>query len=1013
MLVDLAVNGDPVADAAAVVAELVGGSDSVVALRDGRRLVPTTERVRVTWRDAPTFRRGGNYLVTGGLGGVGFALAEHLARDHEANLVVVASSPVPDGVDRAEWMARHAYENSTSRRIRRLAQLESYGTKVTVVAADLADPAAAHAAVEEAERRIGPLDGAVHAAGELRDKPIEMATHDDHEVVVGAKARGAVALADVLGRRDAELLVLISSTSTVLNTDGQAAYVAANSVLDALAGRRGTLAVVTINYGLWSESGIAADLARRARLGIEPGEPVDHPVLSELHRDRDGTVRLVGTLAAEHHWVVDEHRTSNGTAVLPGTGHLELFLAAAELSGLGPTAVERVSLLDPLAVIEGSPVTVRVTIAPGDVHRAIEIESDGGVGHWRLHSDAELVRDNAEPPTTDLDRPPDATDVDPLAGPGANLVFGPRWRSVVTAWRSGDQAGGVISLPVPYDVEREMWMAHPALVDVATAFGVVLGERTDALYVPVGYERIRRFGALPDATHVRAIRRPTSIEQLLEIDLELADADGRAVLAIGGLQLRPLDEPAALASADHDAGGGREHHVRIAPLLALADEHGIGAADGAEALERLLASERPRLIASSIDLDDLLALVDAEPTAPEAPGGGAAPATGGARSVAGTIRSIWTELLGIAEIGDDDDFFELGGHSLIAIRLMSRIAKDLGVRFQLVTIFDAPTIAGLAAKVLEMRPDLDAELAAAAAPVIVGAPPGEVAATSAGAGPAVATPAPAPPHRSLVTISASGDKSPLFIVHGAGGNVLFLWTLARALAGSRPVHGFQAKGVDGHDMPDATIEEMASRYVSELRASHRGPYLIGGYSGGGIVTFEMIRQLQALGEEVRYVLLFDCVPPGKAAPGDVTAVKHIIWHVRRHGLRPLQPFIKRFVKNKLRFFINRDQGRIDEIDANERELGQRDVEALGFVNLFYYFSAAADRYRMGRLAVDAALFKAEWVWPTQPDDYYWRRHLTGDLDIATVPGDHHAMFYPENAPRLAEVVSELLERRGL
>ena len=120
-----------------------------------------------------------------------------------------------------------------------------------------------------------------------------------------------------------------------------------------------------------------------------------------------------------------------------------------------------------------------------------------------------------------------------------------------------------------------------------------------------------------------------------------------------------------------------------------------------------------------------------------------------------------------------------------------------------------------------------------------------------------------------MTISATGDKAPLFIVHGAGGNVLFLWSLARAMAGDRPIYGFQAHGVDGHDMPDATIEEMATRYVAELRAAHRGPYLLGGYSGGGIVTFEMVRQLQALGEEVKYVVL---LRQRAARPGHPVAV---------------------------------------------------------------------------------------------------------------------------------------------
>ena len=118
----------------------------------------------------------------------------------------------------------------------------------------------------------------------------------------------------------------------MLVPEGQAAYVAANSVLDALAGDHGPLRVVTINYGLWGELGIAAAAAHRFRLGIEPGEPVGPPgAVRSCRVERDGVAHLVGTLAADHHWVVDEHRSAGGTALLPGTGHLELYLAGLDL----------------------------------------------------------------------------------------------------------------------------------------------------------------------------------------------------------------------------------------------------------------------------------------------------------------------------------------------------------------------------------------------------------------------------------------------------------------------------------------------------------------------------------------------------------------------------------------------------------------------------------------------------------------------------------------------------------
>ena len=92
----------------------------------------------------------------------------------------------------------------------------------------------------------------------------------------------------------------------------------------------------------------------------------------------------------------------------------------------------------------------------------------------------------------------------------------------------------------------------------------------------------------------------------------------------------------------------------------------------------------------------------------------------------------------------------------------------------------------------------------------------------------------------------------------------------------------------------------------------------------------------------------------------------------------------------------------------ERALGYADTDAHGYVNLFYYFTAAADRYEVGRYPVDVLLVKADHVWPSQPHDYHWGQHIDGNLTIVTAPGDHHSMFFPENAPQMARVVGEVL-----
>ncbi|MFV0308088.1 MAG: type I polyketide synthase [Desertimonas sp.] len=997
---------DSSADPTVAVEEIFRVDGGLIARRGARRLVPELEPLP---GDAParseSFRQGGSYVITGGLGGVGFALARHLLATHDARIAVVASRAVPTGADADAWLARHGYDDTTSRRIRRHRELEGLGA-VTLLTADLADPTSVTTMLDAAADALGGVDGVVHAAGQLHDVPIEIAERSDLDVVIGAKAVGALTLVEEMGRRGGGLVVLVSSTSTTLMSEGQAAYVAANAVLDALAGVRDGVRVATINYGLWSEFGVAAETAHRALLGLDAGEPWTHPVLSTVHRERHGDVQVSGVLSAQHHWVVDEHRSADGVALLPGTAHLELYLAAlAAAHGAEASAgveLSDISLYEPLVVGDDHPVTVRVLVTTTE-HGAgtLELASDGGGGAWRAHGVA-TYRLGAAPPPVPSEPAAIGEQLDPMTRPASQLQLGPRWRLPTAATRSSDAVTGTITMSAPVSDERDLWFAHPAVVDIATAFGVAMGDRADSLYVPVGYDRVTRFGAIPPTSHVEARVAEGSSTDLLRVDITLRDDAGNLALRLGGLALRPIDDVGSL--------GARPDEVtvdtgRLPPLLTLAMRHGIAADEGAAMVERLVSSGRSRLIASSIDIGQLTALT-ASPVPPPGEAGEQEPASGA--SVEAVLLQIWVDLLGVDDIGPDDDFFDAGGHSLIAIRLMSRIAKDLGVRFQLATIFEAPTVSSLAALIRDAKPTLDAELAAAAGGVPTPAGSAAAAPTTTTTGSDTTTTKP-----SLVTISASGDGQPLFIVHGAGGNVLFLWSLARALSGTRPVYGFQAHGVDGDDMPDDSIEEMARRYVTELRSRFEGPYLLGGYSGGGIVTFEMVRQLEELGEQVEFLILFDSVPPGKAAPSSGVALRNLIGSVTRHGLPAIMPFIKRSVKGWAGRFIPTNRFREIEHEGVKRELGMGDPTELGFVNLFYYFTAAADRYEMTTIHVDAVVLKAEWVWPTQPDDYYWGRHIDGDLEVREVPGDHNEMFFPEHAPRLAAVLREVLEARGI
>lgn len=184
------------------------------------------------------------------------------------------------------------------------------------------------------------------------------------------------------------------------------------------------------------------------------------------------------------------------------------------------------------------------------------------------------------------------------------------------------------------------------------------------------------------------------------------------------------------------------------------------------------------------------------------------------------LCAIWQQVLGVESIAVDQNFFDLGGESSLAVQMFARIEDIFGVKLPLATLYDAPTIAELAA-ILS----------------------GEV--SHDGWSP-------------LVKIQPNGSRPPFFCIHPHGGNVLIYRDLARELGEDQPVYGLQSQGLDGEQQPLATIEEMATRYLPEIRKVQlHGPYFLGGYCMGGAVAYELACQLSSEGEKVALLTLFD------------------------------------------------------------------------------------------------------------------------------------------------------------
>ena len=186
------------------------------------------------------------------------------------------------------------------------------------------------------------------------------------------------------------------------------------------------------------------------------------------------------------------------------------------------------------------------------------------------------------------------------------------------------------------------------------------------------------------------------------------------------------------------------------------------------------------------------------------------------------LTPIWQRVLQLSSVDVEDNFFDLGGDSTLALQLFNEIARSCGRELPPVTIYVATTIAALAA-VLEQPAELRVP--------------------------------------TLVRLKDGIAEPPLFITHGLGGSVIDFFQVVKHIQTPHPIQGMQAKGIDGAEEPFDRIEEMAQFYLDAIRqVQPHGPYLLAGYSLGGLVTLEMAQRLISNGEKVALLAMLDSYP---------------------------------------------------------------------------------------------------------------------------------------------------------
>ena len=700
-----------------VLDELAADGPEVVAYRRDRRWLPEYD---ATALEAPTaaragLREGGAYVITGGFGGVGLSIAEDLAQRVHAKLVLVGRVALGE---RADWPRLAREPGKIGRQARTLLRIEQLGGEVLAVAADVTDPAGARRVRDLTIERFGAVHGVIHAAGVAGGTMIEAQTDAVAAAVLEPKLFATLALVDAFGGDKLDFLALCSSVTAIAGSLGQVDYCAGNAYMDAFAhSNSAPWPVVSINWGGWLEVGMAAETAAPAAFReVQAGarqEPFDHPLL-EAVRVREGSNRQVfsARLAADTHWVLDEHRIA-GTPTVPGTGYLEMVRAAFAATQPGRAVeLQDVVFLTPLGVPDGTSCEVRVVIEDVVDGGEFRVESQAGDDqrvhvrghvHWAASGTPEAV--DLEAIRSRCDRDLRTTSMQESAS--GLLSFGPRWSSLAEV-RVGDGeelarlgAGEIVA------GELAGYGLHPALLDEATAFGAFDGAQ--GRYLPLGYGRLVVHRGLPATVFSHLRHRDTATAELLTCDITLLDADGEVLAEISDFMLRRIDA-AEISAAVGERPASTEKDSTAADNDSQTDKVGIRPAEGGEALARLLGARLgPQAAVTALHLPTLIAKVQRLTRAklteeldgqlltegagnPVLSDGYIAPRT----PLEQQLAQLWEEATGAVGIGVEHNFFDVGGNSLVASQLINRIRGEFGIKLPMRVLFESPTIAGMA-----------------------------------------------------------------------------------------------------------------------------------------------------------------------------------------------------------------------------------------------------------------------------------------------------------------------------
>lgn len=340
------------------------------------------------------------------------------------------------------------------------------------------------------------------------------------------------------------------------------------------------------------------------------------------------------------------------------------------------------------------------------------------------------------------------------------------------------------------------------------------------------------------------------------------------------------------------------------------------------------------------------------------------------------VAAIWKESLNLENIDIFSNFFEMGGHSIKGVKVMVEIEKQTGKRIPLSSLFKYSTVEKFA-KLLDTKTEVYSEC--------------------------------------LVPIKANGTKVPLFIVHGAGLNVLNFINLSKHFDEDQPIYGIQGTKPKEYEGWYESIEHMASHYIDAIvKVNPDGPYALAGFSFGGIVAFEMTRQLKEQGKEVSLTALLDSYVDSSYYYQNFRRKQLVryfdVTHRRLDFLKEMLVSWKAFkmrINGKKQYILERHFRKKKALTEQETLALEKFIEADTMVRKI------VDRYHLKPQNFEVDLFRSkdDPNYKLDPTHLGWKKAALKGVTIHNISGNHLEIVAPPNDIVLARLLQDILDQK--